>query len=298
MKNLNLIRVFFVLVIGCSGYAQTNQVMELLPEGTVLYGNINYNNDTLQKHLLDIYLPKNDEEKKPLVVFIHGGAWFKNDKYADMSYMKNTLSEIINEGFAIASIDYRFTTQATFPSQIQDCYKAVSFLFENAEKYNLDTNHVAVMGFSAGGHLASLMGLADNNEVREFYFSGNPKSFNFDAVLDFYGPMDLTFFASADDESSPESMLLGAPPLERPDLATKASPLTYLDEKDPPFLIIQGEKDESVDPKHSKLLSAWLNVYDIENELIIVPDAPHYGEMFDAPAVRERVLYFLKTHLE
>ena len=288
--------IYFVLSLG-QGFSQDNPVIQIFPEGTVLHGNIKYNNDTLQKHLLDIYLPLEAAGKVPLVVFVHGGGWLVNDKFADMGYMKQTVNEIVSNGYALASIDYRFATQAVFPAQIQDCNQAVSFLYENADKYGFDTNRFAVMGFSAGGHLASMMALSKNNSVPDFFMSGANKSFDFKAVVDFYGPAQLILFPGADDPKSPEGLLIGAAPLERPDLAQKASPVTYVDNDDPPFLIIHGEKDDLVSPRHSQLLSAWLTTKGVDNELIIVEDAPHYGEMFDVDSIRGKVIAFLKKHL-
>ena len=287
--------IYFIVVF--QGFAQTNPVINIFPKGTILHGNIPYNKDTLKKHLLDIYLPPDAKGKIPLVVFIHGGGWLSNDKYADMGYMKKTVAEIISNGFALASIDYRFSTQAVFPAQIQDCNRAISFLYDNADKYGFDTNRFAVMGFSAGGHLASMVGLSDNNEVKSFFIPGTSSSFSFKAVVDFYGPAELILFPGSDDEKSPEGLLIGAAPLTRPDLAKAASPVTYVDENDPPFLIIHGEKDELVSTKHSRLLSSWLNVAGVQNELVIVKDAPHFGVMFDADEVREKVLNFLIMHL-
>ena len=72
--------------------------------------------------------------------------------------------------------------------------------------------------------------------------------FSFKAVIDFYGPSELILFPGSDDEKSPEGLLIGAAPLARPDLAKAASPVTYVDKDDPPFLIIHGEKDELVPP--------------------------------------------------
>ncbi len=69
--------------------AQSSPVEKIFPQGTVTYSNIPYANDTLKKHLLDIYLPPNPTKNLPLVVWFHGGAWMLNDKYADMGYMKN-----------------------------------------------------------------------------------------------------------------------------------------------------------------------------------------------------------------
>lgn len=298
MKIVQLLFLVFALQLSQTSSGQTsNPVFSLFPEGTILHGNIAYNNDTLAKHLLDIYLPPNIKGKIPLIVFIHGGGWIGNDKYADIGYMKNTVAEIINSGYALASIDYRYATQAIFPAQIQDCNSAVSFLYDNAEKYGFDTERFAVMGFSAGGHLASLQGLSDNNQIDDFFMPGTSRDFSFKAVVDFYGPSELILFPGANDPKSPEALLIGAAPLDRPDLAKTASPTSYVDENDLPFLIIHGEKDDLVSPRQSQLLSSWLTVKGVENELIMVKDAPHFGKMFDVDDIRNKVINFLKNHL-
>src|SRR5215217_406348 len=101
-------RVFLLLMIAM--VIQTLTMAQLpgasgiearLPKGTVVHGNIPYNNDTLKKHLLDIYVPAGAKGKVPLLVFIHGGGWISNDKYADMGYMPNTIAAILNNGMAI-----------------------------------------------------------------------------------------------------------------------------------------------------------------------------------------------------
>lgn len=296
---MHRIHIFLYFVfIASQGLAQTNPVIDAFPKGTILHSNIPYNNDKLHKHLLDLYLPANTKGKIPLVIFIHGGGWLSNDKYADMGYMKKTIADIVSSGFALASIDYRFSTQAVFPAQMQDCNRAVSFLFDNADKYGLDKTRFAVMGFSAGGHLASMLGLSKNNGIESFFMPGTNKSFSIKAVVDFYGPAELLLFPGNNDVKSPESLLIGAAPLARPDLAKAASPVTYVDKNDPPFLIIHGEKDDMVSVKQSQLLSAWLNLAGVPNELLIVKDAPHYGVMFDTDEVRIQVMKFLKQQLK
>lgn len=297
MKKFIAKILFFFFTAGVHSFAQNNPVIDAFPQSTILHSNIRYNNDTLHKHLLDIYLPANVKGKLPLVIFVHGGGWLSNDKYADMGYMKKTIAEIVSSGFALASIDYRFSTQAVFPAQIQDCNRAVSFLYDNANKFGLDNNRFAVMGFSAGGHLASLMGLSKNNNIPSFFMPGTSKSFNFKAVVDFYGPTELLLFPGSHDEKSPEGLLIGAAPLARPDLAKIASPVTYVDKNDPPFLIIHGEKDELVSTKQSWLLSAWLGLAGVQNELVIIKDAPHFGVMFDSDEIRAKVIGFLRKQL-
>lgn len=271
-------------------------ILNRLPKGTIVHANIPYNNDTLRKHLLDIYVPAHAKGKLPLVVFIHGGAWTHNDKYADMGYMPNTIAAMLENGMVVASIDYRFAMQAVFPGILQDCNKAVSFLFDHADTYGIDKHRIALMGFSAGGHLASLIGVSQNDHVPEFYFHDAYRPIQFRAVVDFYGPVDLVLLPGNEDENSPEGLLIGAAPLRRPDLAKAASPITYLDKKDPPFLIYHGEKDSMLSNKQSKLFSAWLGHFGVDHELFIVKDAPHYGTMYDEEGIRNHVINFLRTH--
>ena len=288
--------IIFVCIMQCAN-AQSSPVQKIFPQGTITYSNIAYANDTSKKHLLDIYLPPNAKNNLPLVVWIHGGAWMLNDKYADMGYMKNTVKGFIDSGYALASIDYRYSTEAVFPAQIQDCNQAIEYLYQHAAQYKIDKNRIAVIGFSAGGHLASLLALSNNNAVKEFYPATTGIHFKIRAALDFYGPSDFIMLGSNPDtsinnERNPVSVLLGAMPVDRPDLAKRASPVTYIDKNDPPFFIVQGEKDESVPNTQSKVLSAWLTITGVKNKLIIVPNAPHYGEMFDAEYIRKELFTF------
>lgn len=299
MNTLRTI-LFLSLISNIISLAQppsASQIQTRLPKGTIIHGNIAYNSDTLKKHLLDIYLPAENKGKIPLLVFIHGGGWISNDKYADMGYMTNTIAEILNSNIAIASIDYRFATQAPFPAILQDCNKAVAYLYDNANKYNLDKTRIALMGFSAGGHLAALMGTSQNNKVNSLYFPKSYRPLIYKAVVDFYGPTDLILLPGNEDAKSPEGILIGAAPLERPDLAKAASPIVYIDKDDPPFLIFHGEKDNIVSNKQSKLFSAWLHYYGVKNDLTIVPNAPHFGKMYDVPEIKDKVIGFLKQHL-
>ncbi len=298
-KVIAAIAVVCAVSIHMAG-AQTNPKFDIFPKGTVLHGNISYANDTLKKHLLDIYLPPVKKNRYPVIVWIHGGAWMLNDKYADMSYMTNTLKAFIDSGYAVASIDYRWSTTAPFPAQIQDCNQAIDFLYKNASKYNLDRDKIAVMGFSAGGHLASLLALSNNQTVSAFYPNGKKPKFKVKLCLDFYGPSEFLTLKGNDsaDPKNAITLLLGARAPERPDLAKKASPVTYVDKNDPPFLIVQGEKDESVNPDQSKLLSERLTASGVDNKLIIVPGAPHYGVMFDAEFIRQSIVILLHKYMK
>lgn len=221
----------------------------------------------------------------------------QNNKYSDMGYMKRTVGGFIEAGYALASIDYRFSTTAPFPAQIQDCNAALEFLSKNAAKYGIDKDRIVLIGFSAGGHLASLQGLALNNNVTDFYAGGKKPTYKLRGVIDFYGPSDLlAMIGSVDPDSTndPISLLLGASALRRPDLSKRASPVTYVDKNDPPFFIVHGEKDESVPYQQSVLLQSYLNLAGVKNEFTLVKGAPHFGEMFDAQDIRDKMFKYLK----
>ena len=302
MRSFILLSSFLFFTVAYTNAQIAPEVKAIFPEGTVVYGNLPYANDTLKKHQLDIYLPAGTEKHLPLVVWIHGGAWMLNDKYADMGYMKYTVRKFIDSGYALASINYRYSTEAVFPAQIQDCNQALEFLYQHADQYRIDKNNIALIGFSAGGHLASLLGLSNNNDVKDFYPASGKGHFRIKCVFDFYGPSDFIMLADNPDtalnnERNPVSLLLGALPIERPDLARIASPVTYVDKDDPPFLIVQGEKDESVPNTQSKVLHSWLDLAGVRNDLVIVPNAPHYGEIFDADYIRTLLFWYLRESL-
>ena len=285
-----------VILFSFKVYAQPERIKSIFPEGTQYLQNIPYANDTLKKHLLDIYLPKNVRPSAPVVIWVHGGAWMLNDKYADMGYMTNTIKAILDKGYVLASIDYRHSTTAIFPAQIQDCYQALEYLHNNASKYHLDKTRFVLFGFSAGGHLASLLALSNNNNVTEFYPQKKKTNFKIKAVIDFYGPSDflsMTAMGDAEMKGDPISTLLGSAPIKRPDISKLASPSTYVDKDDPPFIIVHGEKDESVPYQQSVLLQSYLNLAGVKNELVIVKGAPHYGTMFDTEEVKSKLLDFL-----
>ncbi|HEY0653852.1 MAG TPA: alpha/beta hydrolase [Chryseosolibacter sp.] len=299
---MKIVYTALICVLGVSLQAQIpGHLKDAFPEGTTTHQNVSYAGDTLRKHQLDIYLPTGSSSRLSLIVWVHGGAWNHNDKYADMGYMTQTIKGLLENGYAFASIDYRHSTTRVFPAQVQDCSQALQFLYDNADKYRIDKNRIALIGFSAGGHLASILGLSLNNDVKDFYPPSGKPSYTVKAVVDFYGPADLLMMSAKQDPeitTDPIYQLLGAAAVKRPDLARRASPVTYVDKNDPPFFIVNGEKDESVPFQQSLLLKSMLDLAGVKNELIIVKGAPHYGKMFDAEDVRRKLYQFLKTNLQ
>ena len=147
--------------------------------------------------LVDIYGPLNNSPGPyPLIIWIHGGAWRDGDKWP----LTNHVTAARNAGFAVASINYRLTTEAgawgdqpvIWPAQIHDAKGAVRFLRANAELFNLDPDRFVAWGTSAGGHLAALLGTAADDPFLEGTVGGNEGvSSAVQAVIDYCGPSDL-----------------------------------------------------------------------------------------------------------
>ncbi len=244
---------------------------------------------------LDLYRPETGEGPWPLVVWIHGGAWRAGSKD------RTPAAFLAGQGFAVASVGYRLSQEATFPAQIEDCKAAIRWLRANSEKYGLDSAHVGAWGSSAGGHLVALLGTA--GDVTEWDKGTQPdQSSRVQAVCDFFGPTDFTvmggFHARPD---SPEAQLLGGPVQENKDKAARANPITYVSPDDPPFLIVHGEDDETVPIGQSELLYEALKKAGVEATFLRVAKAGHGFRPGSEPSPREineRVLTFFQRHLK
>ena len=203
---------------------------------------------------------------RPIVLYIHGGAWLTGSR--DGEGERLLMRRMAAAGFVAASTSYRFSSVATFPAQIRDVWAAIRWLRTHAEDLGADPHRVGAWGHSAGGHLATLLGLtagdtalgADDEPLR--------------AIVPLSAPTDLSAMPFADDPDSHESLLLGATVAESPELADRASPITYARRAVsaagsvgassgtpsdlPAFLIVHGEDDELVPFAQAEELHAAL----------------------------------------
>jgi acetyl esterase/lipase len=237
-----------------------------------------------KRQVLDLYVPDGSSDKPwPLVIWIHGGAWLGGSRALP------PVMFLAHDGFALARIDYRFSQDAIWPAQIFDCKAAVRFLRANAAKYHLDADHFGVGGDSAGGHLAAMLGTS--GDVKELEGDlGNPGvSSRVQAVLDWFGPTDLSQIVQQsgpksrlkhDGPNSPEARLLGGPVSEKAELARSANPITYVDQNDPPFLIMHGDVDRIVPHEQSVILAKALIDAGVEVTMKTIHGADHEGRQF------------------
>jgi acetyl esterase/lipase len=272
--------------------AETTRV----PEVTRILRDLEYVPGGHERQKLDLYLPhrKEDSDALPLVVWVHGGAWMAGSKE------NCPLVPFLKYGFIVASTNYRLSQHAIFPAQLEDCKAAIRFLRANADKYDIDPNHIGVMGDSAGGHLVALLGTT--SDVNDFDKGPNLHvSSKVQAVCDYFGPTDFTKMSDFESEidhdapDSPESKLLGGPVQENHDACKKANPITYISENDPPFLICHGDKDMIVPHNQSVLLNEALKKAGVDVKFHTVKGG---GHGFKDPEVDQMVLMFFDKHLK
>lgn len=294
MPSLPLKSVLFVLLITATVCSQQVDLRK----------DIQYAKVGDHRLLLDLYLPAGtssaEADAKPnLIVWVHGGAWRRGSKSS------MPLGWLLDEGFAIASVDYRLSPVARFPAQVHDCKAAIRFLRGNANRYGYDARRIGIAGSSAGGHLVALVGATNGlaeleGDIGEY----TGQSSSVEAVVDYYGP---TNFLTILKQSTPHGLgvripalqlLLGNQPENVPELAKLASPVFHVDRSDPPLLIIHGDQDPQVPINQSHELHAKWKEHDLNVNFEVVHGGLHGGEGFFDGRRRAMVGTFFATHLQ
>ena len=191
---------------------------------------------------LDVYEPSGSPARpRPAVILIHGGGWSAFDK----STMRGMGGFLSRSGFVAFSVDYRLykAGENRWPAQLDDVQHAVRWVRANASKYSVDPDRIGAFGHSAGAQLAALLGMEDTRD------NSNPElakySSRVQAVVDVSGPSDFTTNHDPDGDAFLTNFL-GASYLKDPGMWRDASPVFHVSEKDSPFLIFHGTRDEDV----------------------------------------------------
>jgi acetyl esterase/lipase len=230
-----------VIVGACVALVAADRVASaddaIVAESNIVYGK---GGDTELK--LDLYRPANQNEKLPGIIVIHGGAWRAGKK----EDMRGFAEHVAKAGYVTASVQYRLCPKHAFPAQIEDVKCAVRWLRRHADDYHVDKQRIGAMGGSAGGHLSLLLGVMDAKDGLEGSGGWPDQSSKVQAVVNYFGPTDLT---QTDFDEKIQPLLvdfIGGPLAERRMDYEKASPVSYLDPKDAPTLSFHGTKDNIV----------------------------------------------------
>ena len=208
---------------------------------------------------LDIYRKKNILDPAPLIIFIHGGSWTGGDKIDYLIY----LLSYAEKGYTTASLSYRFAQEAKFPAALEDVICGIKWLKANGIEYGIDSSNVALVGGSAGSHLALLAAYTMGGPYNPGNCDNDGASPRVNAVVNFYGPTDLTTkYAISRDETK---FFLGLDYKDNPEKYLMASPVHFVTPDDPPTMTFIGTLDELVPVNQAEIL----------NETLIAADVPH-----------------------
>lgn len=258
-----------------------------VPEGTVATRDIVFTRTTDGPLVLDVYRPETPaDEKLPVVLYTFGGGWIIGNRHqvGEFGYIR-----LVDHGYAVVAADYRYSTTAIFPAQIHDVKAALRWIRANADEHGFDPARVAILGPSAGGHLAALAGTSGDvpsldGDFAEWTPSERKLSTRVQAVVDFFGPTDLSVYREQHRENGIGDTgsldvfldpLLGGPVAENLARAGMASPIAYATPDDPPFLIIHGDADPVVPYQQSLMLRDALENVGVDVTLLTIEGGNH-----------------------
>jgi acetyl esterase/lipase len=243
--------------------------------------------------LMDLTLPKDALGVVPVVMCIHGGAWLTGSHKAtpdDYVGYPIVWDALLDQGLAVASIQYRHSSEAPFPAQIHDAKAAVRWLRRFGPELGVDPERLGVWGESSGGHLAGLLAMNTTDPLLEGTVGVLTAPSTIRAAVLWYPPTDLTTiqqqmkpgsWVTHDQLDSPETRLLGARVVDVLKFARQASTITHVNSSAATVLLVHGEADEVVPFAQSEVLHKALKDVGVTTTLIAVAGADHCFEGVD-----------------
>lgn len=243
---------------------------------------------------LDIAAPEKGQGPFPSVLVIHGGAWRAGNKRDTRQVMR----EFAGRGYLAVSPQYRFCPREVFPAQVHDVKAAVRWMKQHAKEYRIDPDRIGAVGFSAGAHLALMLGVTSPADGLEGETpAGSPDS-RIRAVVNYFGPVDLAATDIPEVSKPLVRDFLGATAIERPDLAARASPRSYITRDDPPILTFQGTKDPLVPHTQAVELAEAMTAAEVPGRVELLVGAGHGWGGDLVPHTAGEMFAFLDQHLK
>ena len=302
MKRLTLIGV--LVFSFATGFAQTTSTVSpqvsdsskikpvLVPPGFTSQLNVVYAKVNDWEGKMDLYLPPSSGKPTPVIINIHGGGWNHGTKEEQGGF-----TPYFKAGFAVANIEYRLTSQATAPAAIEDTRCALIYLIKNANALHLDPNKIVIMGGSAGGHLALMGGLLQNNHIFDTNCMG-VENINVAAIIDKYGIADVNDWAYGPYIKSKSAINWLGTKKEDQNFIKSVSPISWVKSTSPPVFIVHGDADPTVPYQESVALHQALLAAGVKTEFITIPGGLHGKFDKDQNAMLNTAIFKFINELE
>ncbi|MEM6452790.1 MAG: alpha/beta hydrolase [Cyanobacteria bacterium P01_D01_bin.105] len=237
---------------------------------------------------LEVYQPPMSGQY-PAVVMLYGGGWSRGDSSANEEFGRFLAAR----GYVVVALEYRLTPEYVFPAQLRDVEAGLAFVRDRADEYDIDADRIALVGWSAGAHLAMLTGFQGAAGVK--------------SIVDFYGPVDLA--AGYADPPVPDPLdvrqvlraFLGGSPSELPEAYVAASPITYVKAAEasslPPTLLVYGGRDSIVEQKYGRFLYEQLLASGNTAVWVPIPWAEHAFDAVFNGVSNQMALHFVERFL-
>ncbi|HWE35120.1 MAG TPA: alpha/beta hydrolase [Isosphaeraceae bacterium] len=243
---------------------------------------------------LDLARPGEGEGPFPAVVVIHGGAWRAGNKRDN----RRVLDELAGRGYVAVSPEYRFCPKETFPAQVLDVKAAVRWIKVHAKEHKIDPERVGAMGFSAGGHLALMLGVTGAGDGLEGEAPADAPDTKVRAVVNFFGPSDLLATDIPEVSRPLLKDFLGGTAEEKPEAAREASPISYVTKGDAPVLTFQGTRDPLVPHSQALRLADAMTAAGVPGRVELLVGAGHGWGGADLERTAREAIDFLDTYLK
>lgn len=268
------------------------------------FGNTN-DSHIINELKMSLLVPRSNK-RHPAILYFPGGGFTKSDyhKFIDFRYA------LARAGFVVAGVQYR-VIPSVFPDPVIDGKAAVRYLRAHSDEFNIDPKRIGVLGDSAGGYLAQMVGVTDDKK----FSSGDNLDFSdkVQAVVSLYGLSDLLTVGSDFSEriqkshkspGSPEAVLLNGLNIsiepfksiqDNLEKAKEASPIYYVKKDVPPMLLMTGNQDTLVSPSQSEKMYEALKDFNIETQLVMIRNAGHgTAEWHQDDIIKQVVDWFIK----
>lgn len=295
MRIRNLIKQLLVV---STLLVQASQVFAATESAIfVKRADIKYAQTTERDLSLDLYMPAGVDRPK-LLVYVHGGAWRTGSKESipTMAY--------VEQGYALASLDFRLSTEDPFPAQMHDINAGIRFLRGNAHKFGYDAEKIVIIGLSSGGHLVQLKGVTNGHPELEGELGNyRDESSDVQAVVSYFGASNLMTILG---QSTPHGLsvrvpaldlFIGGQPQDVEELARLASPVFHVDGNSAPLLMLHGDQDPQMPINQSHELHHAYKLAGVEVHFEVVHGGAHTGPLYSDKERLEVIMAFLAKQL-